>query len=160
MGLEANEWTINPLTSADVYRDSDEDSGIATGMVRSLPQNLSLIWLNMSLESMANFLAVDTIPSGMGTVSYGSDAINALRFEGELSEDEAIESLYDTFSSKSDQSLERMGLINQFDPDSFNRTLLGISDPTNDDSDMDGLPDGWEYCYSIFGHWLPCQKLN
>ena len=29
--LEANEWTINPLTSADVYRDSDEDSWDCNG---------------------------------------------------------------------------------------------------------------------------------
>lgn len=158
--LEANEWTINPLTSTDIYRDSDRDSWDCNGDGTISPSESFTNLAEYESRIYGKLLAVDTIPSGFGTVSYGNDAINALRFEGELSEDEAIQSLYDTFSSKSDQSLERMGLINQFDPDSFNRTLLGISDPTNDDSDMDGLPDGWEYCYSIFGHWLPLPETQ
>ena len=28
--------------------------------------------------------------------------------------------------------------------------MIGISDPTHPDSDSDGMPDGWEYCYSTF----------
>ena len=156
--LESNEWTINPLTSTDVDRDSDEDSWDCNGD--------GLISPSESFDNLAEYesrvygklLAIDTIPSGLGTVSYGTDAIAALQYEAGLSEEEAIDEMYNVFATKSEESFERMGLINSFDPDSFNRTLLGISDPTHDDSDMDGLPDGWEYCYSIFGHWLPLPE--
>ena len=156
--LEANQWSINPLTSTDVNRDSDQDSWDCNGDGTISPSESFTNLAEYESRVYGKLLAIDTIPQGMGTVSYAKDAINAMKFENGLSEEEAITSLYRTFSTKSDQSLERMGLINQFDPDSFNQTLLGISDPTDDDSDMDGLPDGWEYCYSVFGTWLPLPE--
>ena len=42
-------------------------------------------------------------------------------------------------------------MINDEDSDTFNRTLFGISDPTNSDSDLDGIDDGWEFCYAVYG---------
>ena len=44
-----------------------------------------------------------------------------------------------------------MMMINSEDPNTFNRTLFGISDPTNSDSDQDGIDDGWEFCYAVYG---------
>ena len=44
-----------------------------------------------------------------------------------------------------------MELINDADSETFNRTLFGISDPTNTDSDLDGIDDGWEFCYAVYG---------
>ena len=156
--LEANMWTINPLTSTDVNRDSDNDSWDCNGDGVITPSESFSNLAEYESRVYGKLLAQGTIPSGLGTISYGMDAINALQFEGGMTEDEAISELYNTFASKSDESFERMGLINAFDKDSFNRTLLGISDPTDDDSDMDGMPDGWEYCYSIFGNWLPLPE--
>ena len=43
-----------------------------------------------------------------------------------------------------------MNMINSEDPSIFNRTLFE-SDPTNADSDLDGIDDGWEFCYAVYG---------
>ena len=53
-----------------------------------------------------------------------------------------------------------MGLINSFNPDNFNHTLIGISDPTDADSDRDGMPDGWEFCYSLYAEVLPVNAFR
>ena len=45
-------------------------------------------------------------------------------------------------------------------PDNFNLSLAGISDPNDADSDSDGMPDGWEYCYSIYGELLPINSFR
>ena len=42
-------------------------------------------------------------------------------------------------------------MINSADSNTFNRTLFGITDPTNSDSDQDGIDDGWEFCYAVYG---------
>ena len=44
-----------------------------------------------------------------------------------------------------------MQRINAYDENNFNRTLIGVADPTSTDSDGDSIPDGWEYCYAIYG---------
>ena len=53
-----------------------------------------------------------------------------------------------------------MGLINQFNFDNFNKTLSGISAPTDGDSDRDGMPDGWEYSYSVYSEVIPVNSLR
>ena len=51
----------------------------------------------------------------------------------------------------------------------FNNSLLGISSPIHQDTDGDSLPDGWEYCYAVYGevsqnsnHWFtnPVNPLD
>ena len=39
-------------------------------------------------------------------------------------------------------------------------SLAGISDPTDSDSDRDGMPDGWEYCFSVYGEYLPINDYR
>ena len=68
--------------------------------------------------------------------------------------------LYTLFSSKSISSSEKVGLINEVDPNNFNISLAGISDPNDADSDRDGMTDGWEYCYSIYGEFLPVNAYR
>ena len=55
------------------------------------------------------------------------------------------------FVGKDSISAARMMMINSADSNTFNRTLFGISDPTNSDSDQDGIDDGWEFCYAVYG---------
>ena len=60
-----------------------------------------------------------------------------------------------------------MNTINTYNENNFNRTLVGVADPTHPDSDSDGIPDGWEYCYALYGmdnpstanHWA-ANPLN
>ena len=89
-----------------------------------------------------------------GLVSYGADAINAFMDEEGMNYVAAFGQLYDIFKSKSIESSDRIGLINAVDSDNFNFSLAGISDPTDEDSDSDNMPDGWEFCYSIYGEFL------
>ena len=37
---------------------------------------------------------------------------------------------------------------------------IGSSDPLSSDSDNDGMPDGWEYCYSVYGEFLPVNDYR
>ena len=53
-----------------------------------------------------------------------------------------------------------MGLINSVNSDNFNFSLAGISDPTDEDSDSDNIPDGWEFCYSVYGEFLPMNDYR
>ena len=64
---------------------------------------------------------------------------------------QAKDALYDDFIEKSPESAARMTKINQNNFDNFNRTLIGVADPTSADSDGDGIPDGWEFCYAVYG---------
>jgi len=77
-----------------------------------------------------------------------------------MSEQAAADQLWVMFSTKDIVSSDRAGLINSIDPDNFNFSLAGVSDPTHADSDSDGLPDGWEFCYSIYGQWLPVNEYR
>ena len=158
--LEQNIWEMNPLTGSDVSRDSDGDSYDCDGNGQ--------ISDSESFDNLAEFesriygkrIAVDTIPNETGLVSYGADAINAFMGEEGMSYDAAFGQLYDMFRSKSLESSDRMGLINSLQPDNFNISLAGVSDPTDDDSDLDGMPDGWEFCYSVYGEFLPVNDFR
>ena len=158
--LEQNLWEMNLLTSSDIYRDSDDDSYDCDGNGE--------ISDSESFDNLAEYesriygkrIAVDTIPNETGLVSYGADAINAFIGEVGMSYDAAFGQLYDMFRSKSLESSDRMGLINSIYPDNFNISLAGVSDPTDADSDIDGMPDGWEFCYSIYGEFLPVNDYR
>jgi hypothetical protein len=158
--LESNRWTMNPLTDTDAGYDSDEDSYDCDedGEISD----------SESFDNLAEYdsrwygkrLAIGSIPNGTGIVSYGTDAVDAQMEENGLSRQAAWGQLYLQFSTKSLSSSEKMGLINGFDPDNFNKTLAGISDPTDGDSDRDGMPDGWEYCYSLYAEVLPVNSFR
>ena len=158
--LEENHWTMNPLTDLDVNIDSDDDSFDCDGDGE--------ISDSETFDNLAEFdskwygkrLEVGNMPNGSGVVSYGVDAVNALVEETGVSEDSAWGKLYSQFATKSLRSSDKMGLINQFNFDNFNKTLSGISDPTDGDSDRDGMPDGWEYCYSVYSEVIPVNSLR
>ena len=141
--LEENGWEMNPLTDSDVHADSDDDSFDCNGD--------GYISDSESFDNLAEYdarvygkrSAVDTIPNGTGLVSYGADAVTAQMDENSLSYEVAFAQLYVQFSTKSLVSAERAGLINEIDPDTFNYSIAGVSDPTDEDSDRDGMPDGW-----------------
>ena len=158
--LENNSWSMNPLTDYDVNIDSDQDSFDCNGDGE--------ISDSESFDNLAEYdsrvygkrLAIDTVPNGSGLISYGSDAITAQIEENGLSPLAAKSVLYTLFSSKSISSSEKVGLINEVDPNNFNISLAGISDPNDADSDRDGMTDGWEYCYSIYGEFLPVNAYR
>jgi hypothetical protein len=151
---------MNPLTDTDADYDTDEDSYDCDGDGE--------ISDSESFDNLAEYdsrwygkrLAIGSIPNGTGIVSYGVDAVDAQMEENGLSMQAAWGQLYLQFSMKSLSSSEKMGLINAFDPDNFNKTLSGISDPTDGDSDRDGMPDGWEYCYSLYAEVLPINSFR
>lgn len=148
--LDENRWSMNPLIDNDVYLDSDDDSwdcnqdGVITA--NETFNNLQE-WYSRTYgkESM-----IGSIPSGMGLVDYGMDAIDASMDETGSSYLEAKASLWLLYTTKDAESISRMNKINEYDVNNYNRSLFGVSDPTHSDSDLDGLPDGWEWCYSIF----------
>jgi len=158
--LEGNHWTMNPLTDTDTDFDSDEDSYDCDGDGE--------ISDSESFDNLAEYdsrwygkrLAIGSMPNGTVTVSYGSDAVTAMVEETGLSEQAAWDEVYLMFASKSQASFDKVGLINGFDSDNFNKTLTGISDPTDGDSDRDGMPDGWEYCYSLYLEVLPVNSFR
>ncbi len=158
--LEANIWTMNPLTDTDVHVDSDDDSYDCDGD--------GYISDSESFDNLAEYearvygkkTAVGTIPNGTGLVSYGLDTVTAYMQEQSMTKAAASDQLYVLFATKSLVSAERAGLINNVDPDNFNISLAGVSDPTDDDSDSDGLPDGWEFCFSIYGQWMPVNAYR
>lgn len=158
--LEGNRWMMNPLTDSDVTIDSDEDSYDCNGDGE--------ISDSESFDNLAEYdsrwygkrLEIGNAPNGTTAVSYGQDAANAFIEESGLSNTSAWERLFTIFSSKSVRSTEKIGLINQLNPNNFNNSLIGISDPTDGDSDGDGMPDGWEYCYSVYSEVLPVNSLR
>ena len=158
--LEENIWEMNLLTDSDIHADADDDSFDCNGDGH--------ISDSESYDNLAEYdarvygkrSAIDTIPNGTGLVSYGADAVTAQIDENGMSYEAAFGQLYVMFSTKSLVSAERAGLINEIDPDTFNYSLAGVSDPTDDDSDRDGMPDGWEFCYSIYGEFLPVNAYR
>ena len=158
--LEDNRWEMNLLTGTDINVDTDDDSFDCNGD--------GIISPSETFDNLAEFesriygkkLAIDSIPNGTGLVSYGADAVNAYIDEESMSYSAAFSQLYVTFTTKSLLSSEKSGLINEINPDNFNISLAGISDPTDSDSDRDGMPDGWEYCYSVYGEFLPVNDYR
>ena len=158
--LEENRWGMNPLIDSDVNLDSDGDSWDCNGDgnidINETFSNLR----EWESSTWGKYLARFTVPTEVGVVSFGDDAMSAYMSEAGLSSFFARAALYDDFIAKGPESANRMTAINGLDPNNFNRTLLGVADPTHPDSDSDGLPDGWEYCYARYDMPDPSTALR
>ena len=149
--LDENRWSMNPLINNDVNLDSDEDSFDCNGDgTISLNETFSNL-REWESRTWGKYLSRNSVPSNLGIVDFGEDAMNAYQDEGGMTFIQSRQALYNDFVTKGQSSLDRMNKINELDSDNFNRTLIGVADPTNSDSDGDGIPDGWEYCYATFG---------
>jgi len=102
-------------------------------------------------RTYGKYLSRFSVPVEDGIVNFGDDAMQAYMEELGMTSLQAQQALYTDFVSKDQSSANRMTLINEFNEDNFNRTLLGVADPTNVDSDSDGIEDGWEYCFALYG---------
>ena len=146
--LENNRWSMNPLIDSDQWLDSDSDS-----VDCDRDGNISLeeqFTNKREYESRVYGKYSERYTTGAGLIGFGDDAIDAYVEDG-YTEVEARRAIYNNFRSKDAVSTARMDMINLEDPNTFNRTLFGITDPTNTDSDQDGIDDGWEYCYAVYG---------
>ncbi len=146
--LENNRWSMNPLIDSDQWLDSDMDS-----VDCDRDGNISLdeqFTNKREYESRVYGKFTQRLSTGTGLIGFGDDAIDAYVEQGN-SELEARRAIYNTFVGKNQNSASRMAMINQADSNTFNRTLFGISDPTHPDSDQDGIDDGWEFCYAVYG---------
>jgi hypothetical protein len=163
--LEENRWAMNPLIDGDVNLDSDGDSfdcnEDGTIDVNETFSNLR----EWESRTWGKYLNRDTVPSGI--IDFGEDAMAAYQEELGYSLIQAQNALYLDFVEKGQDSQDRMTKINTYDSENFNRSLRGVADPTHPDSDGDGIPDGWEYCYATYGmddittinHWA-ANPLN
>ena len=70
------------------------------------------------------------------------------------------QALIDDFMAKGPESVSRMNTINSFNENNFNRTLVGVSDPTHPDSDSDGIPDGWDIAMLCMEWTIRQQKTT
>jgi hypothetical protein len=149
--LDENRWSMNPLIDGDVYLDSDDDSYDCNGDGDiSLDERFSNL-REWESRTWGKYDRRDTVPLELGIIDFGEDAILAYQEELGYSGLQAQLALYQDFIAKGPDSVERMAKINSLDSGNFNRSLRGVADPTHPDSDSDGIPDGWEYCYAIFG---------
>ena len=149
--LEGNFWSINPLIDGDVLLDSDGDSYDCDGDGNiSLEERFSNL-REWESRTWGKYSERTTIPQEIGILSFGDDTINAYSEELGYNFFQARAGIYNDFISKGQDSFDRMQRINAYDSENFNRTLIGVADPTSDDSDGDTIPDGWEYCYAIYG---------
>ena len=149
--LEENRWSMNPLIDSDVNLDTDGDSFDCDGDGNiSMDERFSNL-REWESKTYGKYLERFSVPASSGIIDFGEDAIQAYMEEQSLSFFQAQQALYNDFASKDQASSDRMDMINSVDSENFNRTLLGIADPTNSDSDSDGIPDGWEYCYALYG---------
>ena len=149
--LEDNLWGINPLIDGDVLLDSDEDSFDCDGDGNiSLDERFSNL-REWESRTWGKFNERNNVPQDVGILSFGTDAINAYIEEKGYDYFQARNGVYNDFINKGQKSSDRMDKINELDSENFNRTLIGIADPTSSDSDGDSIPDGWEYCYAIYG---------
>ena len=165
--LEENRWSMNPLIDGDVNLDTDGDSFDCNGDgeidVNETFSNLR----EWESRTWGNYLNRNTVPASEGIIDFGEDAMSAYQEELGFNLLQAQQALYLDFIKKGTESESRMDKINSNDGDNFNRSLRGVADPTHHDSDSDGIPDGWEYCYAIYGmedlstinHWA-ANPLN
>ena len=139
---------MNPLIDSDQWLDSDMDS-----VDCDRDGNISFdeqFTNKREYESRVYGKFSQRLSTGSGLIGFGDDTIDAY-FEEGYTEAEARRAIFNTFSGKDSISAARMMMINSADSNTFNRTLFGISDPTNSDSDQDGIDDGWEFCYAVYG---------
>ena len=149
--LNENRWGLNPLIATDVNLDSDGDSYDCNqdGTI-DLDERYSNL-REWEARTWGKYLNRTSVPASVGIVDFGEDAMNAYMEETSMNVLQARQALIDDFMAKGPDSVSRMNTINSFNENNFNRTLVGVSDPTHPDSDSDGIPDGWEYCYALYG---------
>ena len=158
--LEENIWTMNPLTDTDVEKDSDDDSFDCDGDGEISDSESFDNLAEYDSRTYGKRLEVGNFPNTSSIISYGEDTVMAFVEEEGMDVQSAWDEIYNIFSTKSLSSSDKIGLINQHDYNNFNKSLIGISDPTDSDSDRDGMPDGWEYCYSIYSEILPVNSMR
>ncbi len=149
--LEENRWSMNPLIDSDVYLDTDDDSFDCDGDGNISTDERFSNLREWESRTWGKYLNRDSVPANTGIIDFGEDAMNAYAEELGFSQYQAQLALYNDFIEKNQESADRMEKLNSLNSDNFNRTLIGVSDPTHPDSDGDGIPDGWEYCYATYG---------
>jgi hypothetical protein len=146
--LENNRWSMNPLIDSDQWLDSDQDS-----VDCDRDGNISLdeqFTNKREYESRVYGKYTERLSTGAGLIGFGDDAIDAYVEEGST-ELEARRAIFNNYRGRDAGTIARMDMINLEDDNTFNRTLFGISDPTYPDTDGDGINDGWEFCYAVYG---------
>ena len=165
--LDQNRWSINPLIDGDVNLDSDGDSFDCNGDGEIDANETFSNLREWESRTWGKFLNRNTVPASLGIIDFGEDAMAAYQEELGFNPIQAQQALYQDFIKKGQSSVDRMDMINSVESENFNRSLRGVADPTHPDSDSDGIPDGWEYCYAIYGmddpttvnHWA-ANPLN
>ncbi|MDP6870321.1 MAG: hypothetical protein QGI21_06080 [Candidatus Poseidoniaceae archaeon] len=146
--LDNNRWSMNPLIDSDQWLDSDGDSYDCN---RDGNVSLDEQYTNKrEYQSRVYGKYSERLSTGSGLIGFGDDAISAYIEDG-YTDSEARREIFNNFQGKDALSTARMTKINSEDANNFNRTLFGISDPTHPDSDLDGIEDGWEFCYAVYG---------
>ncbi len=158
--LNENRWGLNPLIETDVNLDSDGDSYDCNqdGTI-DLDERFSNL-REWESRTWGKYLNRSSVPAALGIIDFGEDAMNAYVEETGMNLIQARQALIDDFMAKGPDSVNRMNTINTFNENNFNQTLVGVSDPTHPDSDSDGIPDGWEYCYSDYMEVLPVNQFR
>ena len=165
--LNENRWSINPLIDGDVNLDSDMDSFDCNGDGEIDANETFSNLREWESRTWGKYLTRNTVPANLGIIDFGEDAMAAYQEELGFTALQAQQALYQDFVKKGQESVERMEKINELESENFNRSLRGVADPTHPDSDSDGIPDGWEYCYATYGmpdvstqnHWA-ANPLN
>ncbi|MDE0857320.1 MAG: hypothetical protein OSA38_01985 [Candidatus Poseidoniaceae archaeon] len=149
--LDQNRWSMNPLIDNDVNLDTDGDSFDCNGDGAISEEEVFSNLREWESRTWGKFDQRNSVPTALGIIDFGEDAMNAYMEESGMTLPQAMDALYNDFIEKSQDSADRMLKINEFYFDNFNRTLIGVADPTSTDSDGDGISDGWEYCYALYG---------
>ena len=166
--LNENRWSINPLIDGDVNLDSDMDSFDRNGDGEIDANETFSNLREWESRTWGKYLTRNTVPANLGIIDFGEDAMAAYQEELGFTALQAQQALYQDFVKKGQESVERMEKINELESENFNRSLRGVADPTHPDSDSDGIPDGWEYCYATYGmpdvstqnHWAPTRSIR
>ena len=80
--LDENRWSMNPLISNDVNLDTDQDSFDCNGDgVISLNETFSNL-REWESRTWGKYLSRNSVPSSLGIVDFGEDAMNAYQDEG------------------------------------------------------------------------------
>ena len=152
--LEENRWSMNPLIANDVYLDLDDDSYDCNGDGQITVEEVYSNLREWQARTYGKEAERYNVPTQLGLYDFATDAVVALVEEQGLTSQQALGALYDMFSQKlhdgENLTEQRLSMINAVNAENFNQTLLGISDPTHPDSDSDGIPDGWEYCFTSY----------
>jgi hypothetical protein len=149
---DKNRWSMNPLFNDSLTPyDSDSDSFDCNNDGEIDDNETYTDLREYESRIYGKKTQRHTIPSGMGLISFANDTYSAYSEEQGLSLAAAKAQLYSSFKSLHAGSAAKIDAIDAHKQGTFNRTLMGITDPTHADSDSDGIPDGWEYCFAIYG---------